>query len=105
MLRAAPRNLVEAPGIEPPATGLPRVANSRESDAKDATKDDAKRREVSASDARNLVIPADVDEAIRTAAKVAIDAGDYRRARALVDLLEASARVDSERPAKLLRLR
>jgi hypothetical protein len=31
---------------------------------------------------------ADTDAAIRTAAKVAIDAGDYRRARALIDLLE-----------------
>ena len=31
---------------------------------------------------------ADTDAAIRMAAKVAIDAGDYRRARALIDLLE-----------------
>ncbi len=33
------------------------------------------------------VTMADADAAIRAAAKVAIDAGDYGRARALIDLL------------------
>jgi hypothetical protein len=31
-----------------------------------------------------------------------IDAGDYRRVRALLDLLESSASVESERPVRLL---
>ena len=81
---------MEAPGIEPPATASSRVANSRENDARDATKDDAKRREVSASiPPAAPATAADTDAAIRVAAKVAIDAGDYRRARALIELLEA----------------
>jgi hypothetical protein len=32
------------------------------------------------------------DEAIRVAAKVAIDAGDFTRARALIDLLDVGRR-------------
>ena len=35
---------------------------------------------------------ADVEEAIRVAAKVAIDAGDYTRAKELLDLLDAPPR-------------
>jgi hypothetical protein len=81
---------VEAPGIEPPNTYVPIVAKRRENDADRATKDDAKRREVSAS------MPMSPDEAIRVAAKLAIDAGDLSRARALLDLL------DVERPAALV---
>ena len=42
--------------------------NSRENDAKEATKDDAKRLEVSALGAHGLVTAVDVDAAIRTAA-------------------------------------
>jgi len=79
--------LVEAPGIEPPATYVPIVAKRRVDDADRATKDDERRREVSAS------TPMSPDEAIRVAAKLAIDAGDLTRARALLDLLEV------ERPA------
>ena len=93
---------MEASGIEPPATGAPIVVNSRENDATDATKGDAKRREVSASGAPGVVTAADVDAAIRTAAKVAIDAGDYRRVRTLLDLLESSASAESERAVRLL---
>jgi hypothetical protein len=40
---------VEPPGIESPATSAPSVADGRVSDATEATKDDAKRPEVSAS--------------------------------------------------------
>src|SRR5256885_13937269 len=97
-----PRNLVKAPGIEPPSTGASRVANRRENDAEDATKDDAKRREVSASGTSAVVTEDDVDAAIRTAATVAVDAGDHRRARALLDLLESSATAGAERPVRLL---
>jgi len=80
---------VEAPGIEPPATGASRVANSRENDATDATKDDPKRPEVSASlPPAAPATDADTDAAIRAAVRVALDAADYRRARALIDLLE-----------------
>ena len=45
----------------PPATGASIVANSRESDAEAATRDDARQRKVSASGATGLVTAADVD--------------------------------------------
>jgi hypothetical protein len=73
---------VAAPGIEPRTTSVRNVAKHREDDADLATQDDAKRREVSAS------MPMSADEAIRVAAKIAIDAGDLARARALLDLLD-----------------
>jgi hypothetical protein len=80
---------VEAPGIEPRDTYARNVAKRRENDADRATQDDAKRREVSAS------TPMSPDEAIRVAAKVAIDAGDLQRARALLDLLDVAAHAAS----------
>jgi len=67
----------------------------REDDALNTTRDDARRRVVSASSGpvvpnrERPATPADVDAAIRRAAKLAIDARDYRRARALLDVLEA----------------
>jgi hypothetical protein len=85
--------LVEAPGIEPRDTYAPIVAKRREDDADRATKDDVKRREVSA------LVPMNVDEAIRVATKLAIDAGDFVRARALLDLLDVD-----EVPASVARL-
>jgi hypothetical protein len=84
---------VELRGIEPPSTSGPRVADRRENDADRATQGDARPPEVSAS------TPADADEAIRTAAKLAIDAGDVQRARALLDLLDAKPK-----PAPVLAL-
>jgi hypothetical protein len=75
---------VGRPGLEPGDTGAARGADRRIEDAEKATQGDSKRRGVSASTALN------VDDAIRTAAKLAIDAGDLDRARALLDLLEAS---------------
>lgn len=77
--------LVEAPGIESPATSGPIVANRSEQDADRAAPGDATRPQVSAS----ATEPPDTDTAIRAAAKVAIDAGDYCRARALLDLVDA----------------
>jgi hypothetical protein len=82
---------VEAPGIEPRDTYVPIVAKRREDDADRATKDDARRREVSAS------TPMSADEAIRLAAKLAIDAGDLARARALLDLLDVERRCPVKR--------
>jgi hypothetical protein len=79
--------VVEAPGIEPGDTYARNVANSREEDADRATKDDATRREVLASTAMSA------DEAVRVAAKLAIDAGDLSRARALLDLLDTGRRI------------
>jgi hypothetical protein len=78
--------LVEAPGIEPRDTCVRSVANSREDDEDLATQHDAKRREVSAS------MPMSADQAIRVAAKLAIDASDLTRARALLDLLDVELR-------------
>ena len=75
-------SVVEAPGIEPRDTSVRSVVKRRANDADLATKDDAKRREVSAS------TPMSADDAIRVAAKLAIDAGDFARARALLDLLD-----------------
>ena len=74
-------------GVEPRATCVRNVAKRRENDADRATKDDARRREVSAS------TPMSPDEAIRVAAKLAIDAGDLTRARALLDLLDVESRI------------
>jgi hypothetical protein len=70
----------------------PSVVDRRGNDEDQATKDDETRREVSAVDA------VDTDQAIRTAAKAAIDAGDVTRARALLELLDAKP------PAPLLTL-
>ena len=78
--------MVEAPGIEPPGPSVPIVAKGREDDADRATQVDSRQREVSA------LAPMSPDEAIRLAAKLAIDAGDVARARALLDLLESSGR-------------
>ena len=85
-LEALPKAGVEAPGIEPRDTSVPIVAKRREDDADRATQDDSRRREVSAS------TPMSPDEAIRVAAKLAIDAGDLTRARALLDLLDVERR-------------
>jgi hypothetical protein len=73
---------VELTGIEADATSAPNVADRRVDDADQATRGNQERFEVSAS-------AADADEAIRTGAKLAIDAGDTKRARALLDLLDA----------------
>ncbi len=79
---------------------MPRGAASSVSDAGAVTRGDSKQPEVSAS------APLDTDEAIRTAAKLAIDAGDLGRARALLDLLDAKPKpaavltLASKRPAK-----
>jgi hypothetical protein len=92
VVRISIRTGVEAPGIEPSATGSSRVANSRENDAKDATRDYPKRREVSAlseGPTEPPRIPADPDEALRVAIVAAVYAGDTGRARALLDVLDA----------------
>lgn len=68
------------------------VAKSGLNDADRATSDDAKQPEVSAS----------VDEAIRTAAKLAIDLSD-RRARALLDLLDVKPQPASVTPLVVVR--
>jgi hypothetical protein len=73
---------VELTGIEADATSATSVTNRRVHDADRATRGDSKQPEVSAA-------PADTDEAIRAAAKLATDAGDPNRARALLDLLDA----------------
>jgi hypothetical protein len=73
---------VAPPRLEDAATSAPPAASSSGDDADWATKDDATRPAVSAS-------TVDTDEAIRAAAKLAIDAGDTKRARALLDLLDA----------------
>jgi hypothetical protein len=73
---------VGARGFEAPATTAPSVAGRRANDAESATRGDAKQPAVSAS-------TPSTDEAIRAAAKLAIDVGDTTRARALLDLLEA----------------
>jgi hypothetical protein len=65
---------------------VPIVVDRRLDDAKETTKDDERRRGVSAFG------PASADEAIRIALKVAIDAEDLPRARALLDLLDQTPR-------------
>jgi hypothetical protein len=80
--------------LKPDRTSAPDAADRSVNDADPATEADAKQREVSASAAPSTDAPAapsplDTDDAIRTAAKLAIDAGDLDRARALLDLLDA----------------
>lgn len=77
---------MEAPGIESPATSAPSVADRRVNDTDSATEPHASRPDVSAS------TPLDTDAAIRSATKLAIDADDVDRARALLDLLDAKPR-------------
>jgi hypothetical protein len=73
-------------GFESPGTYAPIVVDRRLDDAKEATKDDETRRGVSASG------PATTEEAIRVAAKVAIDAGDFGRALTFIELLHHTPR-------------
>jgi hypothetical protein len=76
---------VELTGIESGETSAPNVVNRRVDDAKQVTQDDERRREVPAS-------PMSSDDAIRVAAKAAIDANEYDRARALLELLNPAQR-------------
>ena len=90
-------NPVELTRIESAQTCAPMVVNRPLDDAKEATKDDQRRRGVSASERHGT------DEAIRTAAKLAIDDGDLDRARALLDLLGVKARSASVTPLSIAR--
>src|SRR3974390_1592083 len=63
-----------------------RVAKCRENVVNQTTQCDAKRRGLSASRSR-------IDDAIPTATTVAIDAGDYAKARSLLDILDAKRRI------------
>jgi hypothetical protein len=77
---------VELTRIESAQTYAPMVVNRRLDDANETPRDDQRRRKVSAFG------PVSTDDAIRLAAKVAIDRGDLARARALLDLLDARSR-------------
>lgn len=76
---------MEAPGIESPATCPPNVVKRRVKDVKVTTEGDAGPREVSAS-------AAGPDGALRLAIRVAVDAGDLDRARALLEVLGKKAK-------------
>ena len=79
------RFFVESRGIESPATSAPSVANGRENDAAEMTKDDATRPEVSA-----LSAPTDaVEAALAEAIKVATSAGRWDVVAQLARELEA----------------
>jgi hypothetical protein len=84
---------VAPPRFEDGPTSARSVADRRGNDADPTTQGDAKQREVSASPSL------DTDDAIRVAAKLAIDAGDIGRARALLDALDAKPK-----PATVLSL-
>jgi hypothetical protein len=88
--------LVGARGFESDDTSVLNVAGRRGNGEESATEDDETRRGVSA-------VPATSDEAIRVAAKVAIDVGEYERARALLDLLEVRPRAATVVPLPLRR--
>ena len=98
--------LVEAPGIEPHDTNVPIVAKRCEDDADRATQDHLKRREVSASTARARrsvsTAPLDADEALRVAIVAAVYAAVMRRARALLDVLDAKPTTRAPAPAPTL---
>ena len=94
--------MVEAPGIETPAPSATCVASGGGKDAEETTPGDATEPRISASLAvSGASSTVDVDAAIRTAAKVAIDAGDFGRAKALLDLL--SQRMATVTPFKAFR--
>lgn len=86
---------MEAPGIESLETSAPCVAESRENVAERATQDDAKRRGVSALSAGAIGSAGapwpDPDAALRVAIVAAVHTGDTRRARALLDVLDAKS--------------
>jgi hypothetical protein len=67
--------MVEPPGIEPRDTSVRGVVKRRVDDADRVTRNGAKRREVSGS------TPMSANDAIRVAAKLAIDVGDFACAR------------------------
>jgi hypothetical protein len=71
---------------------VPKAANGRANDAPDATRDDTKRLPVSARPNQGvragIVHQLDPDEALKEAIVAAIYAGDIRRARALLDVLD-----------------
>jgi hypothetical protein len=89
--------------LKPDRTSVPGVVDRRENDVDRTTQGDSQRPAVSALSEPLSPPPAtpavgtgratspafDADAAIRTAAKLAIDAGDLQRARALLDLLDA----------------
>ena len=76
---------MEAPGIESPSTSAPGVADRRVDDADQATKGDAKRREVSA-----LAAPRDpVEVALSHALYLAAEAGRFDVVAQLAKELEA----------------
>jgi hypothetical protein len=85
--------MVGAGGFEAPSTSALIAVDRHQKGASDATQGDSKQREVSAS------TPLNADDAIRTAAKLAIDAGDMDRAAALIGLLAAKPK-----PAPVLTL-
>ena len=76
---------MELRGIETAPTWAPSGADRRENAGTNTPKDDEEPRGISASGSAPL---ASADDAIRAAAKLAIEAGDYQRARVLIDLLE-----------------
>jgi hypothetical protein len=79
---------VEAPGIESRAPSALCVAFGGGKTRKERPAATARKTRLSASSAASgASSTADVDSAIRTAAKIAIDAGDFGRATALLDML------------------
>jgi len=77
--------MVEAPGIEPPATSVRSVVDSRENDADYATQDNARRREVSALSGAT----APVESALSIALCRAAEAGRFDVVAQLARELEA----------------
>jgi len=75
-------------GFEPGETSALSAADRRVKDAEDATDGDATQREVSASAAlvQSALAPATSNDALRLAIKLAVDAGEYERAAALLDV-------------------
>jgi parallel beta-helix repeat protein len=87
---------VAPPRLEEAETYAPNVAPSSGKDADSATQDDAKQRSVSAS-------ATTADDAIRAAVHVAVDVGEYDRARGLLDLLDAKPRGATVTPLAVMR--
>jgi hypothetical protein len=76
------------------------VADRPLDDADRATQDDERRRGVSASAAPSTAPPAtpwplDSDDAIKLAIKLAVDAGEYERAAALLDVARRTTKPGS----------
>ncbi len=100
------RSQVEAPGIESPVTSAPIVITGGENHVENATRPDAEQPAVSASQMATVSLSAlalGPDGTLKLAIIAAVQVGDTRRARALLDVLELGPRPAAVTPLVAVR--